>query len=435
MALKVVMLGGGESGVGAALLAKAKGYEVFVSDKGALGNQHSQTLNDAGIEWEEGQHDMEKLLAADLIIKSPGIPDKAPAVKALQDAGKPIISEIEFASWFCTGRTVGITGSNGKTTTTYLTHHLMASGGLNVAMGGNVGTSFARLLTQPAHAWYVLELSSFQLDGIRQYRPDIAMLITVTPDHLDRYNYEMELYTASKFRIAENQKTTDFFVFNQDSEAIKTGMTRYPIAGQLKPASSLDRNGQMLRVLGHNFDMTNCVLKGPHNDLNASCAIQTALLAGCDAVDIQRGLDSFKAVPHRLEPVATLVGVSWINDSKATNVDSVFWALKSMSQPTVLIIGGTDKGNDYSVLDELVAQKVKAIVAMGVDNSKIIKHFESKVPDLVSTHSLADALAAAQGLATNGDAVLLSPACASFDLFRNYEDRGDQFRAAVLATK
>ncbi len=433
MANNIVVLGGGESGIGAALLAKQRGYEVFVSDKSALGAGFKAELDQAGIDYEEGQHTPSVLLKASLVIKSPGIADNVPLVVDLKNAGIPVISEIEFASWFCLGKTIGITGSNGKTTTTLLTQHLLLHGGIDSVAGGNVGISFARLLTEQPHAWYVLELSSFQLDGIEQYRPGIAAITSISPDHLDRYNGSMALYTASKFRIVRNQQSDDSFLYNADNEIILSYMSRMP----RKPArafgvSSADTDNGVMHVMGHQFDLTGSSLRGPHNMINAGIAIRAALLAGANAAGIQMGLNTFRNAPHRLEEVANSGDVVWINDSKATNVDALFWALQAMSRPTVLILGGVDKGNDYEAVADLVAQKVRVIVAMGTDNSKILRFFQPRGVVLIDTHSLQEAVQEARQVVRPGEAVLLSPACASFDLFKNYEDRGDQFRRVVL---
>lgn len=430
--MTLVVLGGGESGTGTALLAQKLGYEVFVSDKGQIPERYQQELSGAGIEWEQGQHDEARILASDLIMKSPGIPNKVPILKAAAERGIAVVSEIEFAWPHRTAKIVGITGSNGKTTTTKLTHHLMVSGGVNAGVGGNIGHSLSRLVLEGGFDWLVLELSSFQLDHVRTFRPEIGMLLNITPDHLDRYDYKMEHYVFSKFGITRFQQADDLFIYNADSDEITKFIETHPI--QARPAAvriGLDA-GEDIEIDGTVYSLAKSPLRGPHNVFNATCAIRAALAAGASPEGIQRGLDTFVNAEHRLESVAEINGIRYINDSKATNVDSVYWALLAMKSPTVLILGGQDKGNDYSAIEPLVIQKVKAIVCMGLDNSKIIGYFAGKVPTIVETASAADAVKAATNLAESGDVVLLSPACASFDLFKNYEDRGRQFKAAVL---
>jgi UDP-N-acetylmuramoylalanine--D-glutamate ligase len=440
----LVILGCGESGVGAALLARKHGYTVFLSDKGQIPAKFAQALDEQKFAYEQGQHSIDKILAADEIIKSPGIPDKAEIVKLAHQKGIPVISEIEFAARFAGNATIiGITGSNGKTTTTHLTYHLLKTGGFNVAECGNVGTSFARLVAEGKYDYYVLELSSFQLDGIRDFRPNIAILLNITPDHLDRYEYKMGNYVASKFRIVMNQKLEDFFIYNADDVEIKTFLKtrrwkmkklaiRNRFKGNVLKGENLARPSKIAALTPpSDFDMSKSSLKGPHNFFNASCAISAALSVGVKEEAIQNGLNTFINAPHRLEFVATVHGVTYVNDSKATNVDSVFWALSAMSKPTILILGGLDKGNDYSQIEALVRKKVKGIICMGVDNQPIIRYFASIVPFCVETRSAESAIAEATKRATDGDIILLSPACASFDLFKNYEDRGNQFKAIV----
>ncbi len=429
---KVVILGAGESGVGAALLAKKCGFEVFVSDKSEIKDNFKKELDDAQIPYESAQHTEGVILAADEIVKSPGIPDKVDLIKEAKKKGIPVMSEIEFAYQNIGAEKpyiIGITGSNGKTTTTSLTYHVFKTAGKDVAVGGNIGKSFARLLAEEAvHDYYVLELSSFQLDGIIHFRPNIAMLLNITPDHLDRYEYKMANYVASKFRIAKNQTEDDIFIFNKSDSEIQHFMDKNIIEAN-EWGISTKFEGSILRG---RFEMKDSSLKGSHNYFNASCAIAAAIVVQCSDDKIQEGLNTFKNAPHRLEFVATIKGVEYINDSKATNVDSVFWALSSMTKPVVLIMGGTDKGNDYTQIEKLVKQKVKAIVAMGVDNSKIYSFFTPFNKTLEEAKSAQEAVEKASKLAIDGDCVLLSPACASFDLFKNYEDRGEQFKKEVL---
>lgn len=447
MKKRLVILGSGESGTGAALLAQYLGYDVFVSDQGSIKEQFKTELDQAGIAWEENGHTLSQILNAQEIIKSPGIPEKSEVMQAVRAKGIPVIGEIEFG-WRHAGKCqiVAITGSNGKTTTTELTYHLMKTAGLEVRKGGNVGNSFARMVledlkakrTKAAERIFVLEVSSFQLDDIQQFRPKIAMLLNITPDHLDRYDYKLENYAASKFRVTMNQRRGDKFIYNGFDPILAAH--RVPSkdpASQPKPIAirkSRYKNGQ-IRVGKEVFDLRKSALRGPHNMFNAACAIRAALLLGGDAGKIQEGLNTFVTPPHRLEKVAEIGGVAWINDSKATNVDSVFYALQAMETPTVWIVGGQDKGNDYTPLLRLVRKKVKAIVCMGVDNSKIFKVFAEMKKPMKEARSAAEAVKVAAGFAEKGDTVLLSPACASFDLFKNYEDRGAQFREAVQQLK
>lgn len=440
---RIVILGAGESGTGAALLAKRLGYTVFVSDKSPLKPEFKAELETAGIAFEEGQHGLDKILEADEIIKSPGIPEKAGVMKAVRAKGIPVTGEIEFGWRFCPkgSRIIAITGSNGKTTTSNLAFHLLRTAGLPARMGGNVGHSFARLvlddleIPQNEKRIYVLEVSSFQLDDTDKFRPQIAMLLNITPDHLDRYDYKLENYAASKFRITRNQKRGDIFIFNAFDPVIHAFMAGKEVTAAKKSAirRGFYKNGKIKIGRKYEFDMTRSNLRGPHNMFNAVCAIRAALLSGADPESIQKGLNTFVPPPHRLELVAAKKGVTWINDSKATNVDSVFYALQAMEQPTVWIVGGQDKGNDYKPLFPLVRKKVKAIVCMGADNSKIIAAFKKMKKSIIETRSAAEAVQAAARFARAGDTVLLSPACASFDLFKNYEDRGDQFKNAVLS--
>ncbi len=427
---KIVILGAGESGVGAALLAKKQGFDVFVSDKSPIKEHFKAELDNAEIAYESGVHTEGVILKADEIIKSPGIPEKIALIHTIQRHKIPIISEIEFASRFTKARIIGITGSNGKTTTTSLVYHIFKTGGLDVAVGGNIGRSFARILAEEReHDFYVLELSSFQLDGIHTFRPYISILLNITPDHLDRYDYKMANYVASKFRITMNQTEDDIFITNKEDLEIK----RFRDTNIVNPNEWVISTHFDSDLLRGRFDMSKTKLCGPHNYFNASCAIAAAIVCGIGDAKIQQGLETFVNAPHRLEFVANINGTDYINDSKATNVDSVYWALKAMNKPTVLILGGQDKGNDYKSLEKIVAQKVKAIVCMGVDNKKLLEFFTPIVKNIEETHSVVDAVNVAAKYTEGGDAVLLSPACASFDLFKNYEDRGDQFKKAVLS--
>ncbi len=429
----VAILGSGESGIGAALLAKKLGFEIFVSDKGSINEKYKQVLIENAIPYEEGNHDFEKILQVDEIIKSPGIPDKVSIVKAALEKGIPVISEIEFAARYAGDAVIiGITGSNGKTTTTKLMYHLLHVAGFDVAMGGNVGYSFARLLTEAPKKYYVLEISSFQLDNIIDFRPNISMILNITPDHLDRYEYQLENYITAKFNIIQNQKADDIFLYNSDNENITNRLKKINVTPKGVNISENMINGELLKVGNSTFDMSRTPLKGQHNFMNALFAIHAAKALGVSDEAIQKGLETFVNAPHRMELVATIDGVDYINDSKATNVDSVYYALQAMNRPTVWIVGGQDKGNDYAPLLHFVKDKVKAIVAMGIDNSKIIKAFGEVRSEIREARSAKEAVEIATSLAESGDIILLSPACASFDLFKNYEDRGDQFRNEVL---
>lgn len=435
----IAILGGGESGIGAALLAQAKGFRVFLSDQGSIKVSYKAELEKAGIPYEEGAHTWERIAGAQEVVKSPGIPEKAPVIQSLRQQGTPVLSEIEFASRYTLSKLVCITGTNGKTTTTRLTYHILHTGGLNAGIGGNVGNSFAREVIENRYDYYVLELSSFQLDNIATFRPYIAMLLNITPDHLDRYGYKMENYIAAKLNIGRNQTAKDFFLFNAEDENIALGMATTELKAQKVPMTMHSgEEGAPLLVGGHSFFLINPALKGRHNRFNAQCAIQSALLLGVEPRLIQTGLDTFVNDPHRMEKVEEEEGVLYLNDSKATNVEAVFFALEAMTRPVVWIAGGTDKGNDYTTLIPLVRDKVKALVCMGVDNAKLIQSFGGLVEQIVEVRSAEEAVEQASRLAAPGDVVLLSPACASFDLFRNYEDRGEQFKKAVreyLSTK
>ncbi len=425
-------------------MAHAQGLDVFVSDKGAIKDAYKQELDAQGIAWEEEKHTLDLILNAQEIIKSPGIPEKTEIMQAIRAKGINVIGEIEFGYRYA-GKCiiVAITGSNGKTTTTELTYHLLDSAGFDVRKGGNVGNSFARMVlddirhnrtTEPSRV-FVLEVSSFQLDDIQQFRPKISMLLNITPDHLDRYEYQLENYVRSKFRIAMNQRRGDLCILNANDPNVQHYLAENPQAVQCKKQAvrkSELKNGYVRIGRSYHFDLASTNLKGPHNAFNAACAIRAALALGAEPGQIEEALYSFQTPPHRLERVAVVNGVLWINDSKATNVDSVFYALQAVDNPIVWIVGGVDKGNDYSPLMRLVKKKVRAIVCMGTDNSKIIKAFKSTKIPIAETRSAQEAVKTAAALAETGETVLLSPACASFDLFKNYEDRGAQFREAVL---
>jgi len=429
---KLVILGAGESGVGAAILGKKLGYDVFVSDRGKIGEGYIKELVQHGIDYEEGSHDETRILEANEVVKSPGVPDKGELVKKIKNAGISVVSEIEFAGRHTSGKIIAITGSNGKTTTTKLTYHLLKTAGMDVGMAGNIGYSFARMVAEGGKEIYVLELSSFQLDGIEAFKPDISILLNITPDHLDRYDYRMENYVRSKMRIMMNQRADDLFIYNLDDKEIAAFLKHRRLRTKgLGVRAKMYRNGMLRCKNGERFSMAKSSLKGPHNWLNAYCAAEAAWRVGVDAEAIQAGLDTFVNAPHRLEWVAQIDGVDFVNDSKATNVDSVYWALLAMTKPVVLMLGGLDKGNDYTQIAPLVEQKVKAIVCMGLDNEKIMSFFSPIVKSLQETKSVGDAVKVARKYAEPGDVVLLSPACASFDLFRNYEDRGNQFKALV----
>lgn len=439
---RLVILGGGESGVGTAILGKKQGYEVFVSDFGKIKQNYKDVLINNDIEWEDETHTETKILNADVVMKSPGIPDKSPIVKKLHEQQIPVISEIEFAAPFTKAITIGITGSNGKTTTTMLTYHLLKAGGLNVGLGGNIGKSFAWQVAENNYDYYVLELSSFQLDGIINYKPHIAILANISPDHLDRYEYKYENYIASKFRITMNQTADDYFIYDADDEAIGNWLKQNKTNAQLIPFSItktfqkgayLKDNKMEVIINEEEFIMETeyIALEGKHNMKNAMAATSVAQLMKIRKETIRESLSNFQGVEHRLEKVLKIQNVQYINDSKATNVNATFFALDSMTGPTVWIVGGVDKGNDYSELMSLVHEKVKAIICLGVDNKKIIDAFGNVVDVMIEVDSMGDAVKMAQRLAEKGDTVLLSPACASFDLFENYEDRGSQFKYAV----
>jgi len=440
---RLVILGGGESGIGAALLAVQRGYDVFVSDGGPLKDNYRLDLQNRGIAFEEGAHTVEKILNADEVMKSPGIPEKNELVRQIRAKGIPVISEIELAYRYKgNSKIIGITGSNGKTTTTAMTYHICKEGGLDCALVGNIGYSFARQVAEDPKQWYVAEISSFQLDDIVEFRPDVAILTNITEDHLDRYEYKFENYIRSKFRIIMNQKKEDYFIYNDDDPVIKEYIDRHPIHSNPLPFTmqhepnkgGFIRNGQMNIETGNEklqMSIYDFALKGIHNQYNTMAAGIASATVGIRKQKIRDAIQSFEALEHRMEYVGTIRGVEFINDSKATNVNSTWYALESMEKPTILILGGVDKGNDYSLIRDLVKEKVKAIVCMGVDNRKIQEAFQNDVPLMVNTATAEEAVKAAFHFATKGDTVLLSPACASFDLFKNYEDRGRQFKEAV----
>ncbi len=439
---RLVILGGGESGVGTAILGKKEGFEVFVSDFGKINEKYKEVLDKYEIEWEDETHTESLILNADLVMKSPGIPEKSAIVKQLIEKKVPVISEIEFAFPYTNAITVGITGSNGKTTTTMLTYHLLKSAGLNVGLGGNIGKSFAWQVAENDFDIYVLELSSFQLDGCFEYKPHIAILLNISPDHLDRYEYKYENYIASKFRITQKQDEKDFLIFDDDDEAIaqwfknnktKAQIVPFSISKQLEFGASL--NNTTMKIITKNDEFTmdtmDIALEGKHNIKNAMAATSVAQLLKIRKETIKQSMSNFEGVPHRLEKVLKIQHVQYINDSKATNVNATFYALDSMTAPTVWIVGGVDKGNDYTELMSLVREKVKAIVCLGMDNKKIIDTFGNVVDIMIEVDDMQDAVKLSQRIAEKGDTVLLSPCCASFDLFKNYEDRGNQFKAAV----
>lgn len=442
---RLVVLGAAESGIGAALLGKQQGWDVFVSDGGKIKQHYKEELGAAGISFEEGLHTESEILNADCVVKSPGIPDKVAIVKKVREAGIEVCSEIEFGFRYKgESKIVAITGSNGKTTTTSLTYHLFKEAGYDVALVGNIGYSFAKQIAEQPREWYVMEVSSFQLDDIHTFRPDVAVLLNITPDHLDRYDYKFENYIHAKFKIAENQKEGDYFVVNYDDPVISQYITTHffqstTIFFTMSEHNITNEGGftnddkMNIRFNGEELNMSihDLSIKGKHNQYNSMAAGISAHIAGIRKEKIRESFTSFKGLEHRLEFVATVRGVDFVNDSKATNVNSVWYALESMTKPTILILGGQDKGNDYNEIAELVKEKVKAIVCMGMDNAPIHAAFDSMIETVVDTQSAKDAVNAAYALAEKGDVVLLSPACASFDLFANYEDRGEQFKDAV----
>ena len=442
---RLVVLGGGESGVGTCILAKQKGYEVFLSDKGGIKPQYRDELLNRGIEFEEGQHTEEKILSADEVVKSPGIPETAPVIQALRAKGIPVISEIEFASRYTTSKKICITGSNGKTTTTMLTYFILKEAGLNVGLARNVGKSFAWQVAENDYDYYVLELSSFQLDGMYDFKADVAVILNITPDHLDRYDYKFQNYIEAKFRILQNQTPEDAFIYWSEDPVLKAEIAKRDILATLFPFA-LEKTEKGKAYVEHEEMVVNVKeemrvsvrelpIKGTHNVYNSMAASIASQIMDIKKENIRAALLSFQGVEHRLEYVATVRGVRYINDSKATNVNSCWYALQSMTTPVVLILGGTDKGNDYREIEDLVREKVHTLIFMGVDNRKLNTFFREHTPKcrIVDTNNLADAVQAAYETARKGDTVLLSPCCASFDLFKNYEDRGEKFKAAVKA--
>ncbi|MGA9212087.1 UDP-N-acetylmuramoyl-L-alanine--D-glutamate ligase [Kaistella sp.] len=440
--MKIVVLGGGESGVGAAYLAKKKGMNVFLSDKGAIKDDYKKQLIEAGIEFEEGQHDEARILQADWIIKSPGIPKKADIISKINKKGIRLSSEIEFAAEFTKAKIIAITGSNGKTTTTSLIYHILKNDHLKVGLAGNIGKSFARQVADEDFDYYVLEVSSFQLDDIQNFRPFISLLLNLSQDHLDQYNYNYEDYAMAKFRIAENQENDNFFIYNKDDEMSMNLLEKLAIRAKKIPFSTKEHlseggciNDDKITVnIEDEFSMkiAELSLVGNHNIANSLAASIASKILNISNESIRNSLMTFQAVEHRLEQVAQINGVTFINDSKATNVNATYFALESMNQPTIWIVGGVDKGNDYTEIENLVKRKVKAIVCLGLDNQKIIDFFKDKKETIYSTSSIEEAVSVSKSLAEKGDTVLLSPCCASFDLFDNYEDRGNQFKKEVL---
>ena len=439
---RIVVLGAGESGAGAAVLAKVKGFDTFVSDMSAIKDKYKTLLDSHGIAWEEGRHTEERILNADEVVKSPGIPNDAPLILKLKEQGTPIISEIEFAGRYTDAKMICITGSNGKTTTTSLIYHIFKSAGLNVGLAGNIGKSLALQVAEEEHDYYVIELSSFQLDNMYKFRADIAVLMNITPDHLDRYDHCMQNYINAKFRITQNQTSEDAFIFWNDDPIIKRELDKHGICAHLYPFSAIKEEGSIAYVEDHevvitapiafNMEQEQLALTGQHNLYNSLAAGISANLAGITKVNIRRALSDFQGVEHRLEKVARVRGIDFINDSKATNVNSCWYALQSMTTKTVLILGGKDKGNDYTEIEELVREKCSALVYLGLHNEKLHEFFDRLgLPVAEVQTGMKDAVEAAYKLAKKGETVLLSPCCASFDLFKSYEDRGDQFKKYV----
>ena len=442
MTKKIVILGAGESGAGSAVLAQKQGFDVFVSDKGQIKENYREILIKNNIKWEEGNHNEAIILSADEVIKSPGIPENAPIIKKIREKGIPVISEIEFAGRYAKGIKICITGSNGKTTVTNLIYHILKKAGKNAAMTGNVGNSFAMAVAEGSYDYYVIELSSFQLDGMYEFKADIAVLLNITPDHLDRYDYKLQNYIDSKFRVTHNQKKEDFLIYWEGDPIIKTElskkkfeMTMLPFSDEIKEGMAayiendeliIDYQNKINLMTIHEF-----ALKGRHNTYNSMAAAIAGKILNIRKDVIRESLADFQGVEHRLEPVITVCGINFINDSKATNVNSTWYAIECMENNIIWIVGGVDKGNDYSELFPVVKKKVKAIVCLGKNNKKIIEAFKDKVATIVETTSMEEAVRSSYYLARKGETVLLSPACASFDLFRNYEDRGRQFKQAV----
>ncbi|MBA4408786.1 MAG: UDP-N-acetylmuramoyl-L-alanine--D-glutamate ligase [Bacteroidota bacterium] len=441
---RVVILGAAESGVGAAILARKQGFDVFVSDLGTIKEKYKTELTQRGFDFEEGRHSEEKIINADLIVKSPGIPDKAPIIVLLKEKGIPVISEIEFAGRYTSAKKVCVTGSNGKTTTTLLIYHMFQKAGLNVGLAGNVGQSLAGQVAENDFDYYVIELSSFQLDGMYEFKADIAILLNITPDHLDRYDHNMQNYINSKFRITQNQTADDVFIYCTDDPVLNYEISKRKLATRCIPfglgappseGAGIIENKMIINWKQNIFTMSilDIALQGSHNTYNSMAAGISGMVVNIRNEKIRESMADFKGVEHRLERFLKVHGIEFINDSKATNINSTWYALETMTQKTVWIVGGIDKGNDYSELYDLVKAKVKAIVCLGLDNSKILEAFRNLGIDMVETQSMDDAVRSAYYLAKKGETVLLSPACASFDLFENYEDRGHQFKHAVRA--
>jgi UDP-N-acetylmuramoylalanine--D-glutamate ligase len=439
---RIVILGAGESGAGSAVLAKKHGFDVFVSDKGQIKDQYKEILDKNDIKWEEGNHSEQIILSADEIIKSPGIPESAPIIKMIREKGTHIISEIEFAGRYSRGIKICITGSNGKTTVTNLINHILVKAGKKVAMTGNVGNSFAMAVADGSYDYYVIELSSFQLDGMYDFKADIAILLNITPDHLDRYEYKLQNYVDSKFRVTQNQTKTEYLIYWEGDPIIKSELAKRKLEMTMLPFSDEIKEGMTAYIENEELiidyqNKTNLMtihefaLKGRHNTYNSMAAAIAGKILNIRKEVIRESLADFQGVEHRLEPVITVCGINFINDSKATNVNSTWYALECMENPIIWIVGGVDKGNDYSELFPLVKQKIKAIVCLGKDNKKIIEAFKDKIETIVETSSMEEAVRSSYYLAKKGETVLLSPACASFDLFKNYEDRGRQFKQAV----
>ncbi|MEI6815078.1 MAG: UDP-N-acetylmuramoyl-L-alanine--D-glutamate ligase [Bacteroidota bacterium] len=439
---RIVILGGGESGVGAAILAKQKGFDVFVSDKGLIKDYYKSTLTSYNLIFEEGKHTSDLILNANEVIKSPGIPDKSVIIQEIKEQGIPIISEIEFASRFTNAKKICITGSNGKTTTSSLTYHILKNAGFNVGLAGNIGKSFALQVAEEKYDYYVLELSSFQLDNMYQFKADIAVLMNISANHLDRYDNKMESYINSKFRIINNQSESDVFIYSADDDIIekelkarKISATKYSfsIKKTLHQGAWLSDNQMLININENIFNMSifELALQGKHNIYNSMAASIVGRILDLRNEDIRQSLSDFQGIEHRLEYVTSVHGIEFINDSKSTTVNSTWWALESMNKPVILILGGVDKGNDYSMLNEMVKEKVKAIICLGVDNKKILKAFKNTCPEIYETLTADDAVKISYKIGKKGDVVLLSPGCASFDLFENYEERGRKFKMAA----
>ena len=441
MTKRIVILGAGESGTGAAILAKKKGFDTFVSDSSHIQDKYKDMLDERNIPWEEGHHTEELILNADEIVKSPGIPNNAPLILKLKEKGTPIISEIEFAGRYTHAKMICITGSNGKTTTTSLIYHIFKKAGLNVGLAGNIGKSLAYQVAEENYDYYIIELSSFQLDNMYDFRANIAVLMNITPDHLDRYDYKMQNYIDAKFRIIQNQTDDDAFIFWMDDPVIQQELTKYRVHGRYYPFAEHREDGAAAYIdqdkivfsepIAFNMEQEELALTGTHNMYNSMAAGISANLAGIKKECIREALQDFQGVPHRLEKVCRVRGVEYINDSKATNVNSCWYALQSMKTKTILILGGKDKGNDYNEIADLVREKCSGLIYMGLHNEKLHQFFDSFGLPIADVQSMKDAVQAAYGMAKKGETVLLSPCCASFDLFKSYEDRGDQFKECV----